>query len=289
MKMLLGCTGRGGEQCIFSAIVAAYKKGHPDYRTYIAVPPEFAQYWHHDKRVTLVLLEHEDPNAPYFKDPIGKWHRIASGFEYSFSEFIAEYGNWKPENPAIENIWEKLRHRPCTLEQLERKVCLTPGEDDLKVAEEIRMKYGEDLVVISPKSNSACEVIPPAWYKELAHQIGKHYPVATTGRGPGSYCGQPTLADEAIPGTIDLVGRSILSLYAMSSWLKRFVGPDTATPWVVANMPGKLLVIRGDDTFPISNTGLVVNGFRSPTNTMEYHAVGKTLTEVIDTCLAWIL
>ena len=289
MKILLGNTGRGGEQCVFSAFVQAYKDHFPSAHITVAVCPEFVRFWHSDNSISIIPLEHESPDKPYYMDPYGKWVDVASTPGYDIVEFVCEYGlnpaaTQNESKPVTANIWNRLRTKPCQLDDLIKKVSLVPSDEELRIAEDIRSQYGDDLLVISPKSNSACPVIPLEWYSEIARQLGKYCPIATTGRTWGMPVPDPLLTD-----TIDLRGKSLLSLYAMSSWLRRFIGPDTATCWIVSKMPGELMVLRGDEAYPITNTGLINNDFRHSYNTIEYNVNTLTLDTIIETCTTFFI
>lgn len=292
MKMLLCNTGRGGEQCIFSSIVHAYRVAHKAATIHVAICPEFAPLW--DKHCDvdgMYLLHHEDKSQPYYMDPIGHWasYSQANADNYDIIEFACEYGldekYLHSPRPAIVNIYERLSNKPCALVDVERTVVFYPSNDDLRAADNIIKQYGKDLVLISHVSNTAAPVLSIDGYTALAAELRKTNPVACTGRlnkrGPNKI-----RTDCYIPGTIDLRGIPLLTLYALASNLKFFVGPDTATPWLVSGMPGRMFVLRGDRRFPLANTGLVVNGFRSVTDTAEVDVVGMSVDRVIDKCLS---
>lgn len=281
MKILLGNTGRGGEQCVFSAIVEAYKQYYPNAKISIAICPEFIKFWKNDKNISIIPIEHENPNKPYYLDPIGKWHNIIQNNKYDIIRFACEYETPKSDT-ILNNIIQKIDKIPIT-----PKVYLTPSESDIELSESIKKEYGDDIIILSHISNSAYNAIPFEWYSTIAHELNRYYPVAITGRGYSEYCGKQIPPDKMIDGMINLIGQPILSLYAMSSWLKRFIGPDTATSWIVTNMPGKLMTLRFDEHYPLANTGLVNNGFRSQINTLEYNATNKSLDSILNACISY--
>lgn len=293
MHILLGNTGRGGEQCIFSAFVKAYHDAYPDALIQVAICPEFLPLWINSKLIdSYITLDHSDPKARFYNDPIGRWHGYAESSDADLILFPCEYGldeiHKNAPRPVVVNIYERLAVKPCPLEKIGRRVCFTPTDDEEWAAEDIFRRYGNDLLVMSTISNSAAPVMSQDEYALMAEALMKHVPVACTGRlakpGPGG-----ATTDPLVPGTIDLRGISFLTLYALSRKLKYWVGPDTGSSWMVANMPGRMVIVRGDQRFPVQNTGFVVNGFRDAANTLELEVGGLKTNEIIACCGDFLL
>ncbi len=288
MRILLGNTGRGGEQCIFSAFVNAYRKTYPKALIEVAICPEFLPLWENSSLINSVhLLEHHDKDGKFYMDPVGCWYDYATSYKADITLFPCEYGVNCPR-PVVFNIYERLGVKPCPMADIERRVCFTPTEEEERIAEDIFKQHGENLLVMSNISNSAAPVMSQDEYGRLAVALGKRVPVACTGRkakpGPG---GPET--DPLIPGTIDLRGISFLTLHALGRKLKYWVGPDTGSSWMVANMPGRMVIVRGDNQYPVENTGFVQNGFRSADKTLELDVVGMKTNEITAYCGDFLL
>jgi len=292
-RILLGNTGRGGEQAVFSAVVQAYLDYSPNPEVTVAVCPEFFQLWNTNIRVRLLGLDHEDPNGDFYLDPVGRWFSLSQSMRDQFDiiEFACEFGldvpSGRAANPMFENIWSTINDPPCGMDRVKRRPSFQPSDEEWVQAEKILNTYGEDLVVISPVSTTVAPVLTQDQFKVIADRLGRNRPVASTGRlnlKSRSNPKAPIATDPLIPGTIDLRGISFLTLYGVSQRLGAFIGPDTATSWIVSGMPGKLMTVRGDAQFPIENTGLVRNGFREPSTTLELDVVGRPFEEILDAC-----
>lgn len=290
MKILLGNTGRGGELAIFTAIVKAYRLAIPDAHITVTTcdnnlyGPIFRNSPDHDG---WVPLQFRDKNAPHYLDPVGALMAYfkASKNEYDIQEFACEY-DFSPDRnrgnngTILSNCYKRIGKKLFSFNEIPRKIFIYPTDEDIKFADDCFSKYGNDLVLVSYITRSASPIMNLRGYQDLCDKIVKHRPVAFTAAMD---------RDPALRGHIDLRGITFSALYALSEKLQRFVGPDTATTWICSNMPGRLISIRGDKAYPISNTGIVANGFRVGQETYEIDFHGQRPVAIIDKILPLVI
>lgn len=272
MRILLGNTGRGGELAIFTAFVQAYKTACPD--AYIEVMTAdngiYGPLFEHDPGITWTPLDFRDTTKPYYKDPVRCWRTHAkrrTGFD--IVEFVCEFGCSRA-NTTFSNLYNSIENKLFTKADVKRQVMIYPTQDELDWANWLH----DDcplMVVISHICKSATKVFKQEDYQALADALLKDgYRTA--------YVGGPQ--DPPIMGHMDLRGITFSAFYALTKRLKWFIGPDTATTWIASGMSGKLVSLRGCHTYPLHNTGIVANGFKT-NNILEYDVVHKPTQEVI--------
>lgn len=285
MKILLANTGRGGELAVFTSIVKAYREHAPNAHITLLTcdngiySPLFRNSPDHDG---WVALQFRDKNAPHYKNPIGAMNAYFAKTKNDFDiqEFACEYDfspGFKKTNTGtiLSNCYKRIKKKLFKLSDVKREIFIYPTDEELKFAEDTFAKYGKDLVMISYCARSASAIMNHNGYQNLCDQIGKHRPVAFTANTKWP----------SLKGHIDLRGITFSALFAITLKLERFVGPDTATTWIAANMPGTLISIRGDKVYPINNTGLVAGGYREKGNTHEIDFYGHNSTAIIDRIL----
>lgn len=285
MKILLANTGRGGELAVFTSLVKAYREHVPNAHITLLTcdngiySPLFRNSPDHDG---WVALQFRDENAPNYKNPIGAMNAyfVKTKKDFDIQEFACEFDfspGFKRTNTGtiLSNCYKRIKKKFFKLSEVRREIFIYPTDEELRFAEDTFTKYGNDLVMVSYCARSASAIMNHRGYQDLCDQIGKHRPVAFTANAVW-----PNLN-----GHIDLRGITFSALFAISQRLERFVGPDTATTWIVANMPGMIISLRGDNTYPISNTGLVAGGYRETENTYEIDFAGRRHTAIIDQIL----
>lgn len=285
MKILLGNTGRGGELAIFTSIIKAYRECLPNATIHLLTcdngiyEPLFRNSPDHDG---WTALQFRDKQRPHYMNPVGAMfaYFAKTKQEYDHQEYACEYNLSPASSPTgggtiIGNCYKRIKHKYFRLNKVRREIFIYPIDKELKFAERTFEKYGKDLVVVSYNARSASPIMNPHGYQELCNQIAKHRPVAFTAK----------VGDAGLNKHIDLRGITFSALFALSGKLQYFVGPDTATTWIVSNMPGKLVSIRGDKAYPISNTGLVSNGYRAGKETFEIDFHHKKPSQIIDRVL----
>lgn len=282
MKILLGNTGRGGELAIFTAFINAYERTYPEAHIEVMTADNgiYGPIFKNNPRVKWIPLDFRDKSKPYYMNPVGCWSYWAKEKrkEFDIIEFACEHGANHAD--VVSNIYNRLKHKVFTIDDIIRKPFIYPTDEEFAKAKEIIREYPE-LVLVSPKSRSATVVFDIDDYQMLADQLLKKYPVAVTGGITKD------VTDPGLKGCIDLRGQSFSELYALSLSLKRFVGPDTATSWIVTRMPGKLICLRGCKLYTEENTGLIINKFRTPENTLEMDVLNRNKNGVIDDVLRY--
>ena len=70
MRILLGNTGRGGEQCIFSSIVHAYRQKLPNAYIEVITPPQYWSFWKNNQDIQEWTDIKYEPGDRYAGDPV---------------------------------------------------------------------------------------------------------------------------------------------------------------------------------------------------------------------------
>lgn len=272
LRILISNTGRGGELAILTSIIHAYRQKLPN--AYIRVVTchngIYHKFWENSEDIDeWIPLEFRNPmpTGKVIKDPIKAEaeYLATTKNEFDYQEKTAEYdlspgvNSSMPVRPIIDNIYRRLKYKPFGLADIDRRVFLWPSDEENETANGIFEKYGTELVLISHIANSASPMLNHDSYQQLADELSKDRPVAFTGAS----------RHKPLKGHIDLRGTTFSFLYALSLRLKYYIGPDTATSWIMTRMPGKMISLRGDTLYPIGNSGLKENGFRKQSNTVD--------------------
>lgn len=267
-RILLGNTGRGGELAIFTSIIKAYRNRFPD--AYIRVTTcdngIYSSIFKNSPDLNdWVPLQFRNPSRPHYMKPVKALEAYFKHTKRDFDlqEFACEWdfspAAGRKAAPALHNCYKRIRRKAFELSDIPRKVFIYPTDDELKYADDLFEKHGNDLILVSHVANSASRMMNLKHYTDLCNELAKAHPVAYTGHK----------LHQKIPGHIDLRGIPFSTVFAIASKLKYFVGPDTAITWIVSNMPGRLVCIRGTPTYPLKNTGLQANGYRKDLDTIE--------------------
>ena len=276
LRILLSNTGRGGELAIFTALIHAYRKACPD--AYIRVVTGhngiYESIWKNNQDIDdwqPLVFRKPMPTGKVYRSSIeaeADYHTSTKN-EFDRQEILGE-NKLSPDKgknitvrPILDNIYSLLKHKPFTLAEIERKVFFWPTDEEHEAAERLISKHGSDLVLLSYVAKSASPILNHHEYQRLADRISKTYPVAFTANK----------VEKPLKGHIDLRGTTFSFVHALGQRVNCFIGPDTATTWIVSGMPGLLITIRGDKAYPIGNTGLCKGGWRKPTNTLELDLV----------------
>ena len=297
MRILLGSTGRGGELAVFTTLVKAYRENLPDAHITVLFADNFQNYSlfqnspDHDG---LVTFKFRNKHGIVIKDPLNsfKQYLAKTKKEFDIQEWASEYDmspafNSSNTGTIIGNSYKRIKQKFFKLEDVQRKIFIYPTDEELRFAEDLFTKYGDDLILVSYNTRSANPMMNEQGYNDLCDQMVKHHPVAYTGAAQTR--ANPSHKNSELKGHIDLRGITFSAVFAISQQLKCFVGPDTSITWIVSNMTGKFIAVRGDPTYPISNTGVIANGYRVGKETHEINFIkDHRSTTIIDTILPLI-
>lgn len=286
MRILLGSTGRGGELAVFTTLIKAYRENLPDAHITVLIPDNdmwatiFQNSPDHNNQT---VFKFRDVNGKVNKDPVVAFKAYFTNTknDYDIQEWVGEYDLSPAFNPhntgtIIGNCYKRIKQKFFELKDVRREIFIYPTDEELRFAEDTFAKYGDDLILVAYNTRSANPMMNEQGYKELCDQMVKHHPVAYTANALNS----------ELKGHIDLRGITFSAVFAIGQQLKYFVGPDTSIPWIVSNMPGKFIAIRGDSSYPISNTGVIANGYRVGKETHEINfSKDHNSTTIIDTIL----
>jgi ADP-heptose:LPS heptosyltransferase len=286
MKILLGNTGRGGELAVFTALIKAYRQKLPDATIHVTTcdngvyGPLFQNSPDHNGWIPLQFRDKDQPN---YLNPVGALQAYfrKTQQDYDHQEWACEF-DFSPDRKKsntgtiLSNCYRRIKKKFFKLGEVPRHVYIYPTDEELKFAEAVFKKHGDDLVLVSHAARSASPIMNLNGYQQLCDKIARYHPVAFTGA-----MGR----DPVLKGHIDLRGITFPALFAVSQKLGCFIGPDTATTWICAEMPGRLISIRGDRAYPLNNTGLVANGFRKGKDTRELDFHGRRPHQIIDQIL----
>lgn len=267
MKILLGNTGRGGELCLFTSIIKAYRNACPDAIIDIATGPHYEDLFANNTDInTWHKIPFKDPSRKdLYNNPVVAWKWLANESDADTIEYACEY-DFSPciknspaaRNSSLYNCYLRITDKRFEFDDIPREVFIYPTQNEKHLADQIADKHHE-IILISHVAKSADPVFSYAQFARLGQALSNF----------GTVCYTGSENDPELPGLIDLRGISYGTLYALSKHIKAFISPDTATPFIVSGMPGKLITLRRDKKFPLSNTGIVLMGYRSVDNTWE--------------------
>ncbi len=283
MRILLGNTGRGGELAAFTSVIKAYSIACPDAHIKVVtchntVYPDLFKNSPDIDEWDYLRYRKYGSAGKVVRSPVAAWleyrkqHKHYDRVEYCCEGDLSPAFNNNPVKTVIENLYQRLKHKPFQLSDIPRKVFIYPSDEAKEHAERIHQKYGDSLVLVSHKANSANPMMGFDGFQHLCDILAKNHPVAYTGNR----------MDPKLEGHIDLRGVPFSTIYALSEKLNYYVGPDTATTWIVSGMPGTLVSLRGDKVYPVKNTGLCANGYRKPDNTHEINVAKMGPPAIID-------
>jgi hypothetical protein len=281
MRILLGNTGRGGELAVFTSLVNAYRRHLPDAHIELLTCDNqiYGPLFHNSPDHNgWNALQFRDKEKPHYMDPVGalKAYFKQTKDKFGVQEYACEYdlspafrkGN---TGTILSNCYKRIKTKLFELDYVDRKIFIYPTDEERRFAEDTYAKYGKDLVLVSYVAKSASTVMNRRGYQDLCDHIVDKYPVAYTANR----------VEMGLQGHVDLRGITFSALFALAEKLQYFVGPDTATTWIVSNMPGTLIAIRGDNTYPIWNTGIKANGFRKGKATHEINFAGLRPVDIM--------
>jgi len=279
MKIFLANTGRGGEQCCFTAIVHAYRETFPEAEICVATCPQYENLWalNRDHNAWTPIRYEKYDKFP--GDPVGACHDLMREMmgRFDIIEFPSECnaGGGKALT-TLDKCYSCIKNPVFAIEAIERRTFIIPTEADKKAASAIDVDF-----LISHGANSAKPIMSAEGYRKLAEILRPIGEVAYTGS-----LGKPHMrADYQIPGALDLRGLSLGALHELCKSIRFFIGLDTMTGFLCSHMNGRMIILRGDPVFPLSNTGLVNMGFRQPHNTNELEVFGQSDDTIIKTIL----
>ena len=283
MKILLGNTGRGGEQCIFSSIVHAYRsKVGPDAHIEVTTPPQYWSFWKNNNDISNWTPIKYEPGDPHEGDPVAALRAYFECHRRDFDliEYPCEYGqsqNSDKSKTTLLQSYQAIKTRIFEYREIERKVWVWPNSQEREIADDI-CNDRPAFILLSHGANSAKKPLSLNGWEKLAKALGEKGTVCYTGTHGRNH--MP--ADPPIRGAFDLRGLSYGTLYAIQKSVTAFIGFDSGTAWLLSGMPGMLVTVRNDPFFPLSNTGIVEMGYRTPGNTFEYETGSKFEDEIIE-------
>lgn len=273
MHILLGNTGRGGELCLFTSIIKAYRQTFPKAHIAVATNPYYHPMFENSDDINKWYgLQYKDPSdKSTYLNPVGAWNQFAKKYKHEHDalvEFACEY-DYSPShdphkksptdgNSSLYNCYLRIEKKMFDYQDIPKKVFIYPTEDEKQQAKDIA-NYIDDLILIAYVANSANPVLGAGGFRKVGLALKEYGTVCYTGRPK----------DPALQGLHDLRGLSFGTLYALADNIKWFLSPDTSLPFVIAHTPGGIITLRNDKKFPLSNTGSQAMGYRCKHNTWE--------------------
>jgi len=284
MKILLGNTGRGGEQCIFSSIVHAYRsKVGPDAHIEVTTPPQYWSFWKNNKDISNWTPIKYEPGDPHEGDPVAalrayfeRHRRDFDVIEYPCESAVPFVSEGEPKS-TLYKCYKNIVSPLFKLGEVQRKTFLYPTEDEVKTAREISKKYPR-LLILSHGANSMQHPLSLKGYEKLASMLNEKWDVCYIGTSGENH--MP--ADPPIQGANDLRDIGYGSVYSLAESMKLFIGMETAPTFMLAHSDAPMIIMRGDPQFPLENTGLTPMGFRKKENTHELEVLGMPDDEIIE-------
>ena len=282
MRILLGNTGRGGEQCIFSSIVHAYRVKLPDAYIEVTTPPQYWSFWKNNKDINKWTDLKYEPGDKCAGDPVAalKDYFEMHAKDFDIIEYPCEYGfssNSDKSKTTLEQSYEAIRKRLFTFEEIEPVVWMWPDDQEIETAVNLYKKY-PNMIMLSQGANSAKKPLSLEGFGELAKALREKGTVCYTGTHGRNH--MP--ADPIIPGACDLRGISYGTLFALKDEIQAFIGLDSGTAWLLTGMHGLMVTLRNDPFFPLSNTGIVEMGYRDSVVTHEIETGGMSEGEIVE-------
>jgi len=283
VKILLCNTGRGGEQCIFTSIVHAYRETFPEAEICVATCPQYENLWalNRDHNTWIPIRYEETDKFP--GDPVGACHDLMREMMGRFD--IIEYpcecnaGGGKALT-TLDKCYSCIKNPVFAIEAIERRTFIAPTESDIKKAEDIVAKCSP-YVLLSNGANSMKHPLSKDGYNRLSCALVKKISTIQIGTRGGNH--MP--CDPSIDYARDFRDVGLGVTYLLGQQMKYFIGMETLPTFLMSNSTAQMIIMRGDPEFPITNTGLVNMGFRQPHNTHELEVFGQSDDTIIKTIL----
>lgn len=278
MKILLGNTGRGGEQCIFTSIVHSYRQSFPDAYINVVTCSQYEKLWFNNKDInawTKIKFLKEDVNQLDAVSAL-RYYMNTHKNDYDLMELSSECEAQDKGTSTLDKCYEAIDKKVFKLEDVERKIFIYPTEQEIATAESIKNNY-PNLILLSHGANSMKHPLSLKGYEILADKLKKYGDVAYIGTTGGFH--MP--ADPEIKGAIDLRDIGWGASYELRKYIKIFIGMETAPAFFLHETKAPMIIMRGDPQFPLKNTGLTPMGYRKKENTHELEVLGLDDDEII--------
>jgi len=270
VRILLGNTGRGGEQCFFTAIVHMYRTLKPDAFIRVASPPHYESLWARNKDIDDWADIKYEPNDKWPMDPINAYREYMQEQKDNFdiieyaSECVLQASNTDARKSTLFLCWLNIKQKLFDFDHIIRKVHIDPTKEDVEKAQTIA-KDNPNIILLSHGANSMVHFLTTEAWGVLAKELlpyGTPCFVATSG-------GNHMPADPDIPNAVSLRDVGYGALFELRKHTRFFIGMETAPSTIVSESDAPMVILRGDSRFPAQSTSLIANGFRDQKNTYE--------------------